>query len=644
MDERAAGHGCGRRRQEGSSPGGGKYYDSVTESDAERYPDIGSYALIGDSRTAALVSRDGSVDWMCLPNFDSPSYFARLLDWDRGGYFRISPSVEYRVRRRYIDATNVLETTFSTEHGEVGLIDFMPAQIEDAKRRALMPLRALIRLVEARSGRVPMRLEYAPRPGYGTGTVELHARTRTEVTASRGRHVTHLRSDVPLDTTRWDARGDFDAQPGERLRFSLAYSSGEPAVVVADTYVDQLYEQTLAYWRDWSARCTYDGAYAETVQRSALTLKMLAFAPSGAIVAAPTMSLPEEIGGERNYDYRYCWIRDSAFTVDALLSIGYADEANAFVSWLMHATRITAPRLRPLYTLYGDIHTPEKELAHFDGYRGSRPVRIGNLASNQEQFDVYGELIDAFHNFIGQNPRKVDADEASFITGVANHVARVWREPDHGIWEARAEPKHYTHSKVMMWDALDNAVKLAQEGHITGDVDVWQREADEIKRAVLEGGYNRAIGSFTQTFDGANLDASLLVLPLIGFIDGDDPRMIGTIDAIRDRLETNGFLHRYEGFDDGLAGEEGAFLTCNFWLAAALASAGRVGEARRVFEHTMTAANDLSLLSEETDPHSGIALGNHPQGLSHIELITAALAITRAERGEIPHRGSASAK
>lgn len=616
----------------------------MTASPPERYPDIGSYALIGDSRTAALVSRDGSVDWMCLPNFDSPSYFARLLDWDRGGYFRIAPSVEYRVRRRYIDATNVLETTFSTAHGEVGLIDFMPAQMEEAKDRALMPLRALIRLVEARSGRVPMRVEYVPRPGYATGAVELHARTRTEVTASRGRHVTHLRSDVPLDTTRWDARGDFDAQPGERLRFSLAYSSGEPAVVVADTYVDQLYEQTLAYWRGWSARCTYDGAYAETVQRSALTLKMLAFAPSGAIVAAPTTSLPEEIGGERNYDYRYCWIRDSAFTVDALLSIGYADEANAFVNWLMHATRITAPRLRPLYTLYGNVNTSEKELVHFEGYRASQPVRIGNLASDQEQFDVYGELIDAFHNFIDNQPRKVDADEAAFITGVANRVARVWREPDHGIWEARAAPKHYTHSKVMMWDALDNAAKLAEEGHITGNVEVWRREADAIKRAVFEQGYNREIGAFTQTFDGANLDASLLVLPLIGFIDGADPRMIGTIEAIRDRLETNGFLYRYEGFDDGIEGTEGAFLTCNFWLAAALASAGRIAEARRVFEHTMTAANDLSLLSEETDPHTGIALGNHPQGLSHIELITAALAITRAERGEVAHRGAGSAK
>jgi len=600
-----------------------------------RYPPIEDYALVGDSRACALISRDGSADWMCLPRFDSPSLFGRILDWDRGGHFLIAPAVPYDVRRRYVDGTNVLETTFRAEGGEAALIDFMPAQTEEAKSRALAPLRALVRLVECRSGRVPMRLEYVPRPLYGTGAAGLSARTRYEVAADRGGHVTHLHSDVALDVSRRDARGRFDVVPGERLRFVMTYSWAEPAVIISDSYTDHVYEQTLRFWRDWASRCTYDGPYRDAVLRSALTLKLLSYAPSGAIVAAPTTSLPEEIGGERNWDYRYCWIRDSAFTVKAMLSLGFYEEAEAFVSWLLHATKLTEPELRPMYTIYGEPRLPERELLHLEGYRCSRPVRSGNGAHRQAQFDVYGELVDAVHALIAITGRKVSGDEAALIRGVADYVMRHWRQPDDGIWEARSGRRHYTHSKVMAWDALEHAAMLVEEGHIDGDAARWRSEAAIIRREVMERGFNARVGAFTHTFEGDTFDAAVLAIPLVGFLRGDDPRMLSTIAAVREQLSVNGFLRRYRGFDDGVSGGEGCFITCNFWLAAALAHGHRIEEAREVFEHTMTAANDVGIFSEEVDPSTGGALGNTPQGLSHISLITAALAIARAERGDV---------
>ncbi|MHB8376212.1 MAG: glycoside hydrolase family 15 protein [Dehalococcoidia bacterium] len=602
-------------------------------SEPDRYPEIGAYALIGDSRACALVSRDGSVDWMCLPRFDSPSVFGRILDWDRGGYFQIVPEVEYTTRRRYIDATNVLETTFHTAHGAVAVIDFMPAQTEAAKREALAPLRMLARIVECREGRVPMRLAYVPRPDYGSGPMWLQARAPSEVTASYGRHALHLRSDVPLDCAPHEVRARFEATPGQRLRFSVAYSYEEPAVIVSDGYVDLLYDQTVAFWRDWSTQCSYDGPYRGEVLRSALALKLLAYAPSGAIVAAPTTSLPERIGGPRNWDYRFCWIRDAAFTIKAFLGIGFEAEANAFLSWLMHATHQTAPRLNPLYMLLGERRVVERELDHLEGYRGSKPVRIGNDAYRQAQLDVYGELIDAFHTFLKEQGGRVASDDARFIREVADYVSARWAEPDNGIWEARAQAQQYIESKVMAWDALTHAAALVDEGRIKGDAARWRAEAAKLRELVLRRGYNRRIGAFTQTLDGATLDASVLAMSLVRFIDADDPRMLSTINVLRERLAPDGFLKRYDGFDDGLAGDEGAFIFCNFWLAAALARGGLAHEARAVFEHTMTAANDVGLLSEEYDPKTRTRLGNFPQGLSHLSLITAALAIDEAERG-----------
>ncbi len=597
--------------------------------DSQRYPPIASYGLIGDSRASALVSRAGSIDWMCLPNFDSPSVFGRLVDWERGGYFQIVPTIEYEVERAYIDTTNVLRTTFRTADGEASVIDFLPAETEREKRTALEPLRSLFRIVEGATGVVPFRLEYAPRPQYGNGHVSLNSHTPFEVTAARGRHVMHLRSDVALDCSRFDARADFTVAPGQRVRFSMAYSFGEPAVILSDGYVDEIYDRTLAYWRQWSAACTYDGPYRQDVLRSALTLKMLSFAPSGAIVAAPTTSLPERMGADRNWDYRYCWIRDAAFTVHAFVSIGLRAEANAFVGWLMHATHQTAPKLMPLYTLFGEPNAPERTLEHFEGYRGSHPVRIGNAAQGQHQFDVYGELVDAFHRFVKDQGMKVARDEAKFIADIADFVADHWREPDSGIWEPRMGPQHYTHSKIMAWDALQHAAMMAEEGIIHADPARWRSEGEAIRDEVLRRGYNSDIGAFTQVLGGDAVDASLLVMPLVGFIEADDPRMLSTIDAIRARLDRNGFLKRYDA-PDGLDGEEGAFLVCNFWLVSALAAAGRLEDAHAVFQRTRAALNDLGLMSEEVDTETCAALGNFPQGLSHLGLIGAALAIDEA--------------
>jgi GH15 family glucan-1,4-alpha-glucosidase len=610
----------------------------MTRSGDSRYPAIADYGIIGDSRTCALVSRDGSIDWFCVPNFDGPSIFGRLLDWDRGGYFQIAPLGPYTISRRYVEDTNVLETTFTTDAGEVILTDFMPALTEDEKVHAMHPLRSIVRLVEGRRGRVRMALHYCPRPDYGRGDVSFHSHASGDLTSSRGRHVLHLRSDVPLSVRTKIAEAEFDITAGERLRFSIAYSEGEPAIIVSDEYVDWTRERTLAFWQDWAARCTYSGRYRASVIRSALALKLLSYAPSGAIVAAATTSLPEEIGGERNWDYRYCWLRDASFTIDVLLDIGLESEASAFTYWLLHATRQTAPVLRPMYTLMGEPHIPEQELSHLEGYRGSRPVRVGNGASHQHQFDVYGELMGALHAY-ATTIRPPDNDEAAFVQRLAAHVSRHWRKPDSGIWEPRRPPQQYTHSKIMAWRALTQAAALAREGMIQGDAEEWEGEATLISDMVIDHGFNPKLGAFTQTLDGDELDASLLMLPLVDFLPGDDPRVLSTIAAIRAGLARDGFLRRYEG-EDGIAGGEGAFIICNFWLAAALAAADQIEDAIEVFEATRTAQNDLLLMSEEVDPATGEALGNFPQAFSHIGLIEAALMIDRAERrrGDAPQR------
>ena len=607
------------------------------DSPERRYPPIGDYALIGDSRTCALVSRAGSIDWLCLPDFDCPSVFGRILDWERGGHWQIAPAGACEVRRRYIDDTNVLETTFVTSEGEVAVIDFMPALREDEKRSSLHPLRSVLRIVEGRRGIVRMHCTFEPRLNYGRVAPRLrHRGTPYDVTADSAGELCHLRSCVPMLVDGSTARAEFDAGAGTRLRFSLAYSRGEPAVILSDGYVDWVYERSLAFWRDWSARCIYAGEHQRAVVRSALTLKLLTYAPSGATIAAATTSLPEEIGGVRNYDYRYCWLRDASLTVRVMLRLGLRAEARGFNAWLMHTTNLTAPRLKPLYTLFGEPCIPERDLEHLEGYRGTNPVRVGNKASDQHQFDVYGELLHASLSYAEGTRRRMSRDEAAFLSGLANEVAQHWHEPDNGIWEQRLPPKHYTNSKAMAWLALTSAAALVDRGDLHGDADAWRAEAERVRTCVLEQGYNERIGAFTQTLNGDTLDAAVLTLPHVGFIAGDDPRMLSTIDLVRLRLAKDGFIKRYEA-EDGLPGTEGAFVICNFWLAAALATANRLDEAHAVFDATMKAQNDVGLMAEEYSPETGELLGNFPQAFSHIGLIVAALAINIAETaGRLP--------
>ena len=612
--------------------------DALTgDTPARRYPPIADYALIGDSRACALISRAGSIDWLCLPDFDASSVFGRMLDRERGGYWQIAPLGPYEERRRYIDDTNVLETTFVTSEGEVALIDFMPALLEDEKRSSLHPLRAVMRIVEGRHGSVRMHGTFEPRPNYGRMSPRLVQRgTPYDVTAEWAGNALHMRSEVPLLVDGSTVRAEFDADEGSRTPFSLVYARGEPVVIVPEGYVDWVYERTLAFWREWSARCSFDGEHRREVLRSALVLKLLAYAPSGAIIAAATTSLPEDIGGERNYDYRYCWLRDASFTTRVMLRLGLIEEARGFNGWLMHTTHLTAPRLNPLYTLLGEPHIPEHDLSHLEGYRGSKPVRIGNKAADQHQFDVYGELLYAAAAYADEAGQPLSGDEAAFLSGLANYVSKHWQEPDNGIWEQRLAPKHYTHSKAMSWLALTSAASLVERGDLRGDADAWRKEAECVRELVLSEGYNEQIGAFTQTLGGDNLDSAVLTFPLVGFIAGDDPRMLSTIDLLRKSLAKDGFMKRYNA-DDGMSGGEGAFVICNFWLAGALATAHRLDEARAVFAATLEAQNDVGLMAEEYSPETGELLGNFPQAFSHIGLIAAAVAIdSEATPGRLP--------
>lgn len=614
---------------------------------AERYPPIADYAVIGCSRSVALISSSGSIDWLCWPRFDSPSVFARILDWDRGGYFGIQPSIPFRSKRRYVDATNVLETTFDTDAGSVKLIDLMPVMREIEKRRRLRPFRQLLRRIECTSGDVPMEVHYSPRPNYARTSNPLHERGDS-ICCEDGPIVLNLRSDVKFDLNGSDAVTRFTIHQGAHHDFALGFDDHSPSVLphIGDLATEEI-ERSLEFWRTWASQCSYDGPYGDAVLRSALVLKLLAYAPSGAIIAAPTTSLPEKIGGIRNWDYRYCWLRDAAFTVTALDQCGFTVEGGAFVDWMLYATRLTHPKLQVLYTIFGEARIPERTL-DLEGYRGSRPVRIGNAAEKQFQLDVYGEVLGAVDEHLEPNdenspPPKLYRDVRQLLSRLADVVTDRWQDPDNGIWEKRAERKQHVHAKVMAWAALDCAERLVKKKYVPDrHLQRWREAKEAIHRAVLERGFNRQLGSFVSIFDGDELDASLLSIARVGFLDPTDPRMLGTIDAIRRRLGRDELLYRYEmRTDDGLPPGEGAFLACSFWLVEALALAGRYDEAREIFEKLLRRANDVGLYSEEIDVESGALLGNFPQALTHIGLMNAALCLN-AEHKKLPgpHRRS----
>jgi GH15 family glucan-1,4-alpha-glucosidase len=588
------------------------------------YLPIGDYAAIGDGRTVALVARDGSVDWLCVPDLDSPSVFAALLDADRGGRFALAPEIPADVGRRYLPDTNVLETTFTTGLGVVRVTDAMSLPSHD-----LGPTRELIRRVDCVAGRVPMRWHVMPAFGYAASPTRMERRGGIPV-ALGGRDALALCSwdagEAQID--EWSVFGRFELRASQSALIALCAAHQEPLVFPARDQVEGRLAATTAFWRSWAAQRVYDGQWRDAVIRSALALKLLFHAPSGAIAAAATASLPEEIGGERNWDYRFCWVRDSAFTLDALLHLGCPGEAEAFFWWLLHASQLTHPRLQVLYRLDGGERAPERTLG-LDGYRGSRPVRVGNDAAAQTQLDVYGDLLQTALIYAEAGGR-VDRETGRRLAGIADLVCRIWRQPDSGIWEVRSEALHFTHSKMMCWVALDRALRLCDTGHVpSAHASTWRREALAISEFIETRCWSERLGSYTRHAGGGELDASVLLGVLLGY-DAEDPaRLAATVNVLRRDLGRGPLVHRYSG-EDGLRGAEGAFLCCSFWLADALARIGRLEEATELMQQLIALANDVGLYAEELDPHTNELLGNIPQGLVHLALINAAVSIAKA--------------
>ena len=591
------------------------------------YAPIRSYAAIGDGRTTALVALDGSIDWLCLPDLDSPSVFAAILDAERGGRFALAPATPFEAERRYLPGTNVLETTFRTSGGAVRVTDAMPLPLA-----GIGPLREVARRVEGLSGTVSLEWSVEPRFHYGTRAARLGRRNGLAV-ADAGADAVAVRAWEAGEAELRDGSiaGRFDVREGDRALLALSAAHQEPLVFGSRDEVEQRLDGTIAFWQEWSGKRDYHGPWKDEVLRSALALKLLVYSPSGAIAAAPTTSLPETLGGERNWDYRFAWIRDSAFTLEALLDLGCPAEAHAFFWWLMHASQLSHPRLQVLYQLDGGNRAPERELS-FEGYRRSRPVRIGNGAVEQRQLDIYGDLFQAVWVYV-ERGNEIDGEAGGRLAETAGLVCDVWRERDRGLWEVRSDPVHFIQSKMMCWVALDRAVRLAERGQLPREHAArWRREAAVLRDFVEEQGFSEAKGSYVRFAGSEELDASLLLGSLMGYCDGDDPRMMGTIDAIRQELGHGPYVHRYTG-EDGLEGEEGAFLCCSFWLVEALARAGRVGEATELMESLLELANDVGLYAEEIDPHTGEFLGNFPQGLTHLGLVSAAVACARAGGG-----------
>ena len=586
---------------------------------AQQSTRIEDYAFIGDTQTGALVSRDGCVDWLCFPRFDSGACFASLLGTRDNGHWRFWPKEEIdRTSRRYRGDALILETEIETKEGAVRLIDFMPPRGQNPD---------LIRIVEGIRGQVVMQMELIIRFDYGR-TIPWVRTGHGGLEALAGPNGLILRTPVKTRGEDLTTVAEFTVKKGDRVPFVLTWfaSHSRPPKKVTP---DHALRDTERYWKKWAKRCHRKTPWDDAVVRSLVVLKGLTYGPTGGIVAAATTSLPEEIGGVRNWDYRYCWLRDASFTVAALDDCGFTTEGGAFVHWILYATRLTHPRLQILYDVFGEPRIREKTLK-FEGYRGSAPVRAGNGARNQLQLDVYGEVLGAVEEHLEKEEHpEFSRDVKTLLVRLADRIAKKWPEPDNGIWEKRAERTQHVHGKVMAWVALDCALRLVEKKFIPGDrVDAWRSAKEEIHRVVMEQGFNENLQSFVSIFGSDELDSSLLYIARVGFLEPDDPRMLGTIEAIRKRLGRDDLLYRYEmRTDDGLPPGEGAFLTCSFWLVEALALGGRLPEARELFEKLLKRCNDVGLYSEEIDVESGALLGNFPQALTHIGMMNAALCL-----------------
>ncbi|MFE4332388.1 MULTISPECIES: glycoside hydrolase family 15 protein [unclassified Streptomyces] len=597
---------------------------------APRYLPVAEHGLIGDLRSAALVGTNGTIDWYCCPRFDAPSVFASILDADRGGYFELAADAPTRTKQFYFPDTNVLITRFFAEDGVGEVQDFMP--VLDDSREA--DRHRLIRRVVCVRGSLPFRARVAPRFEYGAQPHTVRVQHGQAVFESPSLTLA-LTSSVPLEVAGQDVWSLFKLHEGESAVFALDRVGGDVAPRFCPlSEAEQQFNATVGYWRRWLSRSRYRGRWREMVQRSALTLKLLTYAPTGAIIAAPTTSLPERIGGERNWDYRYVWIRDAAFCVYALLRLGFTEEAEAFMGFLsehvpLEVTGTTGP-LQIMYGIDGRRELPERELTHLEGYRGSAPVRVGNDAVGQLQLDIYGALIDALYlyNKWGQPISSAHWDS---ISEVVDWVCDHWDQPDQGIWEARSGRKNFLYSRLMCWVAIERAMRLAQHRGLPVDIVRWGRARDAIYRRIMRHGWSDERHAFVQYEDGHVLDASLLMMPLAKFVSPTDPKWLATLDALGEDLVSDSLVYRYDpqASPDGLRGDEGTFSICSFWYVEALARAGRLDEARLAFEKMLTYANHLGLYAEEIG-HTGEQTGNFPQAFTHLALISAAFGLDRA--------------
>ena len=609
----------------------------MTASTRDRFQPIGAHGLIADCNSAALVDDHGSISWLCLPRYDSPAVFARILDPD-GGHWSITPTEPYRTERRYVPGTLVLETTFTTESGSVKLTDAMA--FAEGQRHHELGMGAphlILRQLDGVIGEVELALELAPRPEYGLVT-PLFRETESGGRTFGGPNQIVVSSGVPASIEDSTMRSTFTVKAGERTGFALQWSPPQgpaPKPFPADRVAERI-EDTVAGWRSWEAEHdVYVGPHRQLVRLSARVLKGLTYRPTGAIVAAPTTSLPETVGGERNWDYRFSWIRDASLTIEALYIGACSDEAEEFVSFMTSSAggRASERSLQIMYGISGEHDLTERELPHLSGWRDSAPVRVGNGAWGQTQLDVYGELLNSLYLYREQLG-ELHPEIQRFVADLANTAARRWRETDAGMWEMRGEPRHHLSSKVLCWVALDRAVKLADQLGMHADVEHWASERDMIREAVLTRGWSETRNAYAQSFDSDELDAAQLLMPILGFLPATDERMRSTIDAIAAELTEDDLVLRYrneEGLNaDGLTGEEGTFVICSFWLVSALAKAGEVDRAEALFDKLAGYANDLGLLAEEIDTANGEQLGNFPQAFSHIGLITAAWEIDKA--------------
>ena len=592
------------------------------------FPDVGDYAVIGNCRTAALISNRGSVEWMCVPTFSDASIFGAILD-RKAGHFAVSPVEPASVSRAYIPGTNVLQTTWESDTGKLRLTDCLV--LPGVREPELYPQHELLRRVECAAGEVEVEVSFAPCYDYGRRTARFAKRGKLGWQCLDCSFGAMLVSDIDLaeDRERSRLRGRVRLKSGEARWISFAYDEHDVSIIpLLGAEAGKRLESTIAWWKGWCAQCRYDGPYRDEVLRSAMVLKLLTCATSGAVLAAPTTSLPEVAGGPRNWDYRYCWIRDSALVLHAFLRLGYLDEADGFFEWLLHATRLTWQRFQVMYDLYGEVKLDERTLAHLSGYRGAKPVRIGNAAHDQLQLDIYGELMATVSRYVAAGGT-LDKVERAMLAGVGRHVMKLWRLPDQGIWETRRAPRMHTFSKAMCWVALDRLRHLAEKFEIPVDRARLAADCDAIRAEIEEKGWNEELQSYVAYYGGKETDASLLLLARYGYREPGHPRMEGTYRYIAKVLCDNGLIHRYRddtGYD-GFAAPENAFAPCNFWAAEYLANAGHYDEAQTLFEKLCKYANDVGLFAEEIGTKSRKPVGNFPQAFTHVSLISAATAL-----------------